>query len=63
MLQIPRVRNIKSKLVPVTEPFPGLSITISLVNAADYDRRTAAHIAAAEGNFVAFKLLVEFGCD
>jgi ankyrin repeat protein/CRP-like cAMP-binding protein len=33
------------------------------VNAADYDRRSAAHIAAAEGNLVAFKLLVEFGCD
>jgi ankyrin repeat protein len=33
------------------------------VDAADYDRRTAAHIAAAEGNLVAFKLLVEFGCD
>ena len=33
------------------------------VNAADYDRRTAAHIAAAEGNLVAIKLLVEFGCD
>ena len=33
------------------------------VNAADYDRRTPAHIAAAEGNLVAFKLLVEFGCD
>jgi CRP-like cAMP-binding protein len=33
------------------------------VNAADYDRRTAAHIAAAEGNLVAFKILVEFGCN
>lgn len=33
------------------------------VNAAGYDRRTAAHIAAAEGNLVAFKILVEFGCD
>jgi CRP-like cAMP-binding protein len=33
------------------------------VNAADYDRRTATHIAAAEGNLVAFKILVEFGCD
>jgi len=31
------------------------------VNAADYDRRTAAHIAAAEGNLNAFKILVEFG--
>ena len=33
------------------------------VNAADYDRRTAAHIAAAEGNLVAFKILVDFGCN
>ena len=31
------------------------------VNAADYDKRTAAHIAAAEGNLVALKLLVKFG--
>ena len=33
------------------------------VNAADYDKRTASHIAAAEGNVVAFKMLVEFGAD
>jgi ankyrin repeat protein len=33
------------------------------VNAADYDKRTAAHIAAAEGNVVALKTLVEFGAD
>jgi CRP-like cAMP-binding protein len=33
------------------------------VNAADYDKRTAAHIAAAEGNVSAVKVLVEFGAD
>jgi ankyrin repeat protein len=33
------------------------------VNACDYDKRTAAHIAASEGNLVAFKLLVEAGAD
>ena len=33
------------------------------VNAADYDKRTAAHIAAAEGNLSAFKVLVEHGAD
>jgi ankyrin repeat protein len=33
------------------------------VNASDYDKRTAAHLAAAEGNIVAFKALVEFGAD
>ena len=33
------------------------------VNAADYDKRTAAHIAAAEGNVAAFKVLVEHGAD
>lgn len=33
------------------------------VNAADYDKRTAAHIAAAEGNMTALKVLVEFGAD
>lgn len=33
------------------------------VNAGDYDKRTAAHIAAAEGNVVALKLLVEYGAD
>lgn len=32
-------------------------------NASDYDRRTAAHIAASEGNVAALKLLVEFGAD
>lgn len=34
-----------------------------LVNAADYDKRTAAHIAAAEGNLTALRMLVEFGAD
>lgn len=29
------------------------------VNAADYDKRTAAHIAAAEGNVAAIKVLAE----
>jgi ankyrin repeat protein len=33
------------------------------VNAADYDKRTAAHIAAAEGNVAALKVLVEHGAD
>lgn len=33
------------------------------VNAGDYDKRTAAHIAAAEGNLPAIKVLVEFGAD
>jgi ankyrin repeat protein len=33
------------------------------VNASDYDKRTAAHVAAAEGNVMAFKALVEFGAD
>jgi ankyrin repeat protein len=34
-----------------------------LVDAGDYDRRTAVHIAAAEGNVAALKVLVEFGAD
>ena len=33
------------------------------VNAADYDKRGAVHLAAAEGNLAALKLLVEFGAD
>jgi ankyrin repeat protein len=33
------------------------------VNASDYDKRSAAHIAAAEGNVAALKVLVEFGAD
>lgn len=33
------------------------------VNASDYDKRTAAHIAAAEGNLGALKLLVDHGAD
>jgi len=33
------------------------------VNACDYDKRTAAHIAASEGNTTAFKVLVEAGAD
>jgi ankyrin repeat protein len=33
------------------------------VNAGDYDKRTCAHIAAAEGNLPAMKLLVEYGAD
>ena len=33
------------------------------VNASDYDRRTASHIAASEGNTAALKLLVEAGAD
>jgi ankyrin repeat protein len=32
-------------------------------NASDYDNRTAAHIAAAEGNVAALKVLVEYGAD
>lgn len=33
------------------------------VNAADYDKRTAAHIAAAEGNTAAMRVLLEHGAD
>jgi ankyrin repeat protein len=33
------------------------------VNAADYDKRTAAHIAAAEGNAAAIRVLSSFGAD
>lgn len=33
------------------------------VNAADYDKRTAAHIAAAEGNVAAIRILVKHGAD
>mmetsp|Transcript_441 Transcript_441/g.779 ORF Transcript_441/g.779 Transcript_441/m.779 type:complete len:169 (-) Transcript_441:21-527(-) len=33
------------------------------VNAADYDKRTASHIAAAEGNVAAVKVLADFGAD
>jgi len=33
------------------------------VNACDYERRTAAHIAASEGNVVALKALCEHGAD
>mmetsp|Transcript_23029 Transcript_23029/g.34912 ORF Transcript_23029/g.34912 Transcript_23029/m.34912 type:complete len:129 (+) Transcript_23029:2365-2751(+) len=33
------------------------------VNAADYDQRTAAHIAASEGNTVALNLLAQHGAD
>lgn len=33
------------------------------VNAADYDKRTAAHIAAAEGNVAAIRVLAENGAD
>jgi len=33
------------------------------VNASDYDKRTASHIAASEGNTAALKLLVEAGAD
>lgn len=32
-------------------------------NATDYDKRTASHIAAAEGNIVAIKLLKQYGAD
>ena len=34
-----------------------------LVNAGDYDKRTAAHIAAAESNHLALQVLVENGVD
>ena len=33
------------------------------VNAADYDKRTACHIAAAEGNLSAFRVLAEHGAN
>ena len=33
------------------------------VDASDYDKRTAAHIAAAEGNLAALRLLVEYKAD
>jgi len=33
------------------------------VDAADYDKRTAAHIAAAEGNVAAIKVLADHGAD
>eukprot|EP00977_Amphora_coffeiformis_P021907 scaffold10056_cov164-Amphora_coffeaeformis.AAC.4 len=33
------------------------------VNATDYHQRTAAHVAAAEGNRAAIRLLLEFGAD
>jgi ankyrin repeat protein len=33
------------------------------VNAADYDKRTASHIAAAEGNLSALRVLAEHGAD
>jgi CRP-like cAMP-binding protein len=33
------------------------------VNASDYDGRSAAHIAASEGNVAALKVMVEFGAD
>mmetsp|Transcript_35225 Transcript_35225/g.76426 ORF Transcript_35225/g.76426 Transcript_35225/m.76426 type:complete len:788 (+) Transcript_35225:224-2587(+) len=33
------------------------------INAADYDKRTAAHIAAAEGNVAAIRLLADHGAD
>ncbi len=33
------------------------------VNACDYDKRTAAHIAASECNALALKVLVEAGAD
>eukprot|EP00986_Skeletonema_menzelii_P015350 scaffold11569_cov157-Skeletonema_menzelii.AAC.3 len=33
------------------------------VNAADYDKRTASHIAAAEGNAAAIRILAEHGAD
>ena len=33
------------------------------VNASDYDKRTACHIAASEGNLAALKLLAEAGAD
>lgn len=33
------------------------------VNAADYDMRTAAHVAAAEGSVAAIRILVSHGAD
>jgi len=33
------------------------------VNASDYDKRTACHIAASEGNLAALRLLAEAGAD
>jgi ankyrin repeat protein len=33
------------------------------VNAADYDQRRPVHIAAAEGNIAALKLMLEHGAD
>lgn len=33
------------------------------VDAGDYDKRTAAHIAAAEGNVAAIRVLAEHGAD
>eukprot|EP00549_Striatella_unipunctata_P016476 CAMPEP_0118725992 /NCGR_PEP_ID=MMETSP0800-20121206/33447_1 /TAXON_ID=210618 ORGANISM="Striatella unipunctata, Strain CCMP2910" /NCGR_SAMPLE_ID=MMETSP0800 /ASSEMBLY_ACC=CAM_ASM_000638 /LENGTH=182 /DNA_ID=CAMNT_0006634751 /DNA_START=21 /DNA_END=570 /DNA_ORIENTATION=- len=33
------------------------------VNASDYDKRTAIHIAAAEGNLAAVKILVQHGAN
>ena len=33
------------------------------VNASDYDNRTAAHIAAAEGNAAALRVLSSHGAD
>jgi ankyrin repeat protein len=33
------------------------------INASDYDKRTAAHIAAAEGNVAALRVLFERGAD
>lgn len=33
------------------------------VNSGDYDRRTALHIAASEGNMAAVRVLVKFGAD
>ena len=33
------------------------------VNAGDYDRRRAVHIAASEGNLAAVRVLVECGAD
>jgi ankyrin repeat protein len=33
------------------------------INATDYDKRTATHIAASEGNLAALKLLVNAGAD
>jgi ankyrin repeat protein len=33
------------------------------VNASDYDKRTAVHIAASEGNEAELKLLLEAGAD